>query len=273
MNKDFYIHGFEKEEQDRLALMNTLLNDKCLSKLKMNGTEHVLDIGCGLGQFSRSIARKLEERKGRVVGVEKETDQFKQAIALASRDNEPGLVEFRLGSAYELPLLTSEWGTFDLVHMRFLLEHLHDRSKALSQAHLALGDGGRIVLCDDDHSNFVLAPECKGFIRLWDVYCKVFEARGNDPLIGRRLVTLLHDSGFKGYYTDMIFYGSCQSQPDFRGHVENLLGVLQGTKRPVLQQRFIYEEDFIDCINEIQEWATKPDAAIWYSLNWAEGVK
>ena len=54
-----YIHGSSPKEQRRLAGLNELLNQACLSELALKGKESVLDIGRGLGQFTRAIARSV----------------------------------------------------------------------------------------------------------------------------------------------------------------------------------------------------------------------
>ena len=51
---------------------------------------------------------------------------MKPAHSLAAADHESALVEFRQGDVYDLPLSKHEWGHFDVVHSRFLLEHVPD---------------------------------------------------------------------------------------------------------------------------------------------------
>ncbi len=58
--------------------------------------------------------------------MERSTAQLAEARRLAERDGEEGLVDFRLGEAMHLPLRDQEWGTFDVAHARFILEHVPD---------------------------------------------------------------------------------------------------------------------------------------------------
>jgi SAM-dependent methyltransferase len=214
-----YIHGTHQKEQERLYILNQLLNQRCLDKIKTNGHEQVLDIGSGLGVFSRMLARALPN--GRVVGIEKSDDQLKRCQKLALEDNESALVDFRSGGAYDLPLLPYEWGSFDLVFMRFLLEHLADPVCALRQAREALKPGGRIVLIDDDHANFRISPATPAFEKLWDLYCRLYHQRGNDPYIGRNLVTLLHQATFRDFKIDFVLFGAAKAEKDFIHYANN----------------------------------------------------
>ena len=151
-----YIHGTSPEEQRRLTLLNTvLLNEPSLKELALAGGEKILDVGSGLGQFSRAMAKKAGRK---VLGVEQSEEQIREAVAQSRHDGEESLVEFRQGDARDLPLSVAEWGSFDLVHTRFVLEHIPDPLSVVRQMVRAARSGGRIVLADDDHENLRLCP-------------------------------------------------------------------------------------------------------------------
>src|SRR5207249_1224128 len=131
-------------------------------------------------------------KKGTVLAVERSAEQIAEARLLAARDGEEGRVEFRQGDALDPPLKPAEWGSFDVVHARFLLEHLPDPLQAVRILVEAARPGGRIVLEDDDHEVLRLWPDPPGFAELWRAYQRSFDRLGNDPYVGRRLVSLLH---------------------------------------------------------------------------------
>src|ERR1044072_3855889 len=118
-----YIHGSKPEEERRLSCLNELLNRACLREMALSGNELVLDIGSGLGQFTRDMARAVVP-DGRVIGVEQDKQQLAEAQRQALEAGEMNLVEWRLGDALTLPLVKREWGTFDVAHARFVLEHV-----------------------------------------------------------------------------------------------------------------------------------------------------
>src|SRR5581483_1643443 len=124
-NKNQYLHGTAPDEQDRLGLMNELLNANSLREMNLAPGQRVLDVGCGLGQLSRDMARQVGP-SGAVVGIERSTEQLSVARRLAAEAGEERLVDFRAGPAEQLPLAAAEWGTFDVAHARFLLEHVPD---------------------------------------------------------------------------------------------------------------------------------------------------
>jgi 16S rRNA A1518/A1519 N6-dimethyltransferase RsmA/KsgA/DIM1 with predicted DNA glycosylase/AP lyase activity len=93
-----YIHGSSPEEQHRLFLLNGILNESCLRELNLQQGEKVLDLGSGLGQFTRLIAQTVGS-SGHVVGIERDQNQILQANGLADRSGESELVVFRKGDA------------------------------------------------------------------------------------------------------------------------------------------------------------------------------
>src|SRR5262245_34881869 len=54
-----YIHGTSADEQARLSRLNEWLNAGCLGEVGRRAGVRVLDVGCGLGQFSRLLGREL----------------------------------------------------------------------------------------------------------------------------------------------------------------------------------------------------------------------
>src|SRR5262249_31201580 len=102
----------------RLSLMQGLVNEAELGVVDLSGARAILDVGAGLGQMTRSLARAATPG-ARVIGVERDPRQIAEANQQAEAAGEKDLVEIREGRAEALPLEASEWGTFDLAHARF----------------------------------------------------------------------------------------------------------------------------------------------------------
>ncbi len=266
-----YIHGTGSEEQQRLTLLNTvLLNEECLKQMGLLGGERILDVGSGLGQFSRAMARKS---KTVVLGIERSEEQIGEARRQSKTDHEEGLVEFRKGDARELPLREDEWGTFDLAWTRFVLEHVPDPLNVVKQMVRAVRKGARVVLADDDHDILRLYPEIPEFVKLWNAYMQTYTALGNDPIVGRKLVSFLHEAGAAPVRNTWIFFGSCSGDRRFDIYVDNLIGVIAGAKEEIVKQGLFEEKRFDRVISSFGSWSKQPEAALWYGVAWAEGMK
>jgi SAM-dependent methyltransferase len=271
-----YIHGSSSTERQRLALMNELINARCLQALQLRQEQRVLDVGAGTGQFTRLMSQHLP-LTSRIVAVERNPEQRNAALELAATQSDSAAtgcsIDFRLGDAFDLPLSPDEWGRFDLAHTRFLLEHVADPLGVVQQMVKAVRPGGRIVLLDDDHDLLRFWPEPPGLADAWQAYFESYRAIGNDPLIGRKLPQLLHQAGAVPSRIDYVLYGACSGEAAFAGIVGNLVGVLQGARATVLATSKVLAEEYDQAVLALQRFATVPGATIWYVINFAEGIK
>lgn len=265
-----YIHGNEPEEQARLSTLNTLLNVRSLDALRLRGDERVLDVGSGLGQLSRAMARALGPG-GTVVAVERDPKQLAEALRQAASAGEEGWVDWRQGDAVELPLAEEEWGTFDLVHSRFVLEHVKNPLAVVCSMVRAARPGGRVVLEDDDHDLLRLWPEVPEFDTLWRAYVEVYDRLGNDPYVGRRLTALLRQAGAEPTRNDQLFFGSCTGDASLGAFVANFAGLLEGSAQQIVSMTPVGQEALRSGIETFRRWGQRDDAALWYVTCWAEG--
>lgn len=263
-----YIHGSSAEEHARLAWMNDLLNARELAAVAPRGDERALEMGAATALFARALAGRLA--RGSVIAVERDDQQL--AAARRNAEGCPNL-ELRQGDVLAPPLAAGEWGSFDLVHARFLLEHLEAPGEAVAVMVRAARPGGRIVLVDDDHDNLRLWPEAPRFLRVWRAYCEQYSLRGLDPCIGRRLAALLHAAGATAMRTDAIHFGACAGMPEFEPALDNLTEVVAGAADAVAASGCLAESSIRAGLAELRSWRERPDAALWYALPFAAGTK
>ncbi len=263
-----YIHGTDPVEQARLASINDLLNAACLQELALTGGERILDVGSGLGQFARAMARAA---KRPVVGIERSPEQLAEAKRLANVAGEEKWLELRQGDVAALPLADSEWGTFDVAFARFLLEHVPDPLSVVRTLVRAVRPGGRVVLADDDHDVMRLHPEPPGLRPIWEAFVRSYDRNGNDPFVGRRLPSLLHQAGAIPVRARWVFFGGCSGEPRFEPLVANLAQNLRGAREPILATGMIDAVGMDVALAALEAWGHRPDAAIWYATAWAEG--
>jgi SAM-dependent methyltransferase len=271
MSED-YIHGFSAEEQRRLTRMQDILNEAELNALELGGVCSLLDVGAGLGQMTRALARRLGPG-ARVVGVERDPRQRAEAVQQAAAAGEEKLVEMRAGDAGNLPLSDHERGTFDVAHARFLLEHVSDPLAVVREMVAAVRPGGRVVLFDDDHELLRLWPAGARAERAWRAHWESYRDRGRDPLVGRRLAELLHEAGARPVRVTTVFYGAVTGEPLFDLVVDNLIGVLDGAAEALDASGALSRAEMEAALAALASWRRTPCAAVWYSLPLAEGVR
>lgn len=262
--------GTLPSEQDRLLRLNKTLNPGCLARLRLEGGEKILDVGSGLGVFARDMARTSASQ---VVCVERDARQIERCHELAGDQRESALLDVREGDARELPLTDAEWGTFDVVHARFVLEHVSDPQRVVESMVAAVRPGGRVILADEDHDMTRLWPSLPVFNELWRSFIQAFRSVGNDPFIGRRLPAMLALGGLLPTRTDGLFHGGCAGAPHWEVVIENLLGTLLATRADILLSSAISEDLFDESLICLREWSQGRDATVWSQVCWAEAVK
>jgi ubiquinone/menaquinone biosynthesis C-methylase UbiE len=267
MSSSTYMHGTSAEEQERLELMNGLLNRQALDLLDLRGNERILEMGAGTGIFAHAMASSLSG--GRVLGIERDPEQIQGGSRrCAAVDN----LELRRGDALDPPLTDDEWGSFDVVHARFLLEHVEDPLAVVRTMARAGKPGGRVVLVDDDHSLMRVWPEPEGFFDLWQGYVRQYDHLGMDAYVGRRLAALLHEAELTPSRTSLLFYGGASGELQFPAVIENLVGVFEGVSDRMIASGDLTREGYDAALANLKDWSRQPGSALWYGLPWAEGT-
>jgi SAM-dependent methyltransferase len=112
---------------------------RCLDKLghAFRGDEALLDAGCGDG----GVARLLRARVRDVTAFDVEPS--------AAWSEAPGL-RFLVADAEAVPF---EDGSFDVVHSKDSLHHMHDPARALAEYHRVLRPGGVALIVEANRYN------------------------------------------------------------------------------------------------------------------------
>jgi len=100
----------------------------------------VLNLGCGPGGETAGFA---QDGAAAVFGIDIEGSRLKAAARFAAKTVPGGPIMFARGDGNRLPFRD---GTFDIVTMRDVMEHLERPLDALLEARRVLAPGGRIHL-------------------------------------------------------------------------------------------------------------------------------
>jgi SAM-dependent methyltransferase len=188
---DYLLANDWHEQRRRLAGLEAWFDPGTIRHLEALGVEsgwQCLEVGAGGG----SIAAWLCERVGtggRVVATDLDT-RFLDALQA------PHLAVWRHNiMTDDLPNCA-----FDLIHARFVVEHLADRASALRRMAGALKPGGWLLVEDTDSASWAPDPavgaEAAALFTRWTAaYARLFERNGMTIYAGRRLYSELHTLG------------------------------------------------------------------------------
>jgi ubiquinone/menaquinone biosynthesis C-methylase UbiE len=107
---------------------------------QINGSERVLDVGCGIGGPSRYLASKFGCQ---VTGLDLTADFIALAAMLAQRTRLADKVTYRQGDALDLPFADA---SFDLVWSQNAAMNIADRDRLYGEMRRVLTPAGRLAL-------------------------------------------------------------------------------------------------------------------------------
>ena len=126
-----------------------------MRRLELEGTERILDVGCGTGELLARLAAK--HPAAQLAGL----DPVAEMLEVARQKLRPG-VDLRVGWANELPWPDE---SFDLVVSCNMFHYITHPVEAVAEMDRVLRPGGRIVItdwCDD----YVACRLCNVYLRL-----------------------------------------------------------------------------------------------------------
>lgn len=130
----------------------------------------------------------------------------------------------------------------------------------------------RVILSDDDYDGLRLWPEPPGFSSVWNAYQRTYDRHSNDPIVGRRLVQLLHQADLRPRRNTLVFFGGCAGDPDFEDVVRNIASIVDEAIDDIVATGL--SRDAVTAgLDALIAWSKAPDSAVWFGMSWAEGIR
>jgi ubiquinone/menaquinone biosynthesis C-methylase UbiE len=200
-----YLHGTSLSERRRLEAQAGLLGGAgFLPPLR---EMRVLDVGCGTGAIAREVAGRVAP--GEVVGLDRDPEQLAAARELA--EGAGIALTLTLGSVEELPFRDR---SFDAAYCRFLLEHLPDPLRAITEMARVVRPGGWICALEWEPDALVMHPACPNVLAVWQAIYAFQAATGVDPRVGRRLYALFQQADLVDVEADTLAWSVTAGQPE-----------------------------------------------------------
>lgn len=199
----------ERLELRACADSEIAVRDAYLTLLGVLPGERVLDVGCGSGAVTRTLAQRVAPG-GQAVGVDASSALLKAARTLAEKAGVSDTVEFKQGDCRSLPYTDA---SFDAVVAATTLSHVPDPGRALTEMVRVTRPGGRVGVFDVDGDmclfahpdreltrRIVAAYSDQGWVNSWLM-------RGLPAQLGELGITHVRTRGFMpletaGYYAN-----------------------------------------------------------------------
>lgn len=185
-----YVHGYSARESVRLLDQATTLAELLHADTRYPPGSRVLEIGCGIGAQSVTLASRSPGAT--IVAVDVSEDSVRGARGRL-RSADLGNVLFGQADLYALPFARA---SCDHVFVCFVLEHLPRPSEALVNLMAVLKPGGTITVIEGDHGSAYFHPDSPYARRAIQCLIDLQASAGGNALIGRALYPLLRGAGF-----------------------------------------------------------------------------
>jgi len=194
MSENLYLHSYTKDEVElnRLRLLERIVDPTTtyhLKKIGISESSNCLEVGAGAGSIAEWLSKYVGP-KGRVVATDTDM-RFLQGISAPN-------LEVR---QHDITKDELEEGYYDLVHCRYVLEHLTEPEKALKRMAEAVRHGGWLLIEGADYGPWLSAdandPTATSFTMICRSVIDFLKKRGiADPFFGRRVPELMEQIEF-----------------------------------------------------------------------------
>jgi 2-polyprenyl-3-methyl-5-hydroxy-6-metoxy-1,4-benzoquinol methylase len=252
MDEHQYIINSGISGAERLkVLFETLLpgTKSLFSRAEINNANKILDIGCGGGDITDEITNEN-------LLAEVDAYDFDELIIeiAKKRLSDKKNINFKIFDISSGELKTEE---YDLIIARFLLSHLKNPQNAIEKFKTALKIGGKIIVEDVDFDGHFCYPESPAFNKYVEYYTKASMIRGMDPFIGKKLLLMLHEAGFKNIDMEIV-------NPAFNSGKGKLMGILtlKNIAPAILNEQLADIEELTQNIKELEEFTERLDSLL-----------
>ncbi len=207
-----YLHGYSPQEQDRLYRQAGQLEHVVHDRLPFRRARSLLEVGCGVGAQTEILLRHFPDLH--VTGVDLSKENLEKAQAnLLRRPWTEGRYTLVESSAENL---TFDAESFDGAFLCFILEHVRDPSKVLSEVRRCLRPGSKVVVSEVQNASFFVDPYSPQTLAYWMAFNDHQLEIGGDPFVGAKLGNLLQAVGFKDVSTEVKTFLLDNRQPGER---------------------------------------------------------
>ena len=265
---DTYVHGYHLRENERLQDQAGTLVDLLHSDTAYPGGSMVLEVGCGVGAQTVTLAQRSPD--ARFTSVDLSADSIAEA---KRRADGAGLVnvEFRQADIFALPF---DAESFDHIFVCFVLEHLSRPVEALTILERLLRAGGTITVIEGDHGSTYFHPDSPAAHAAIQCLVEMQREAGGNALIGRQIYPLMVKAGFEAVRVSprMVYVDS--SRPDLVDGFtrKTFTAMIEGVRESTIAAGLIKPASFDAGVKDLHR-TTEADGVFCYTFFKGVGEK
>jgi SAM-dependent methyltransferase len=268
MENKQYVHGYSDREairlNDQAATLDSIIHNDTLFAIG----SYVLEAGCGVGAQTKIIATKNPNCS--FLSVDISNVSITEAKLMAAQMDIKN-VQFEQADLYHL---TYDDETFDSIIICFVLEHLKNPIKVLSELKRVLKKGGTIVAIEGDHGSTFFYPHSSEAHQAIDCQVKLQANNGGNSNIGRELFPLFQSAGLENtFVSPKMVYVDASRHNLVDGFIKNTFtAMIEGVGDQAISEGIIDKQTFEKGIKDLYRTA-EPDGVFTYTFFKGFGTK
>lgn len=256
-----YIHGFTREEQDRLFRQARIHEEIIFSKVDFSDCEKIIEIGSGVGAQTRILLERYP--KTFIQCVDASPTQVARAKEALSEELTRGQIKI---DSQDAKHLTYPDDSFDGAFICWLLEHVQNPLDILIEARRVLRSGGVIYCNEVFNATFYVHPYSPATLKFWMEFNDYQWSLKGDPFVGGKLANYLMKAGFQNITTQVLTHQYDNRMPKRRSSfLDYWTNLLMSGADNLLKAKRVTPEIIKDMQAEMKAMKTDPDSVIFYS--------
>lgn len=264
-----YLHGFTDEERDRLRRQARQLEQAIYRDVDLWRCRELLEVGCGVGAQTEVLLRRFPGLK--ITGVERSEsnlDAARQYIA-----GLPGAADRFEGALADAESLPWEAATFDSAFLCWVLEHVGDPMRVLSEVRRVLRPGSPVVITEVQNATFFIDPYSPNTLDFWRAFNDRQLEIGGDPFVGAKLGNLLLAVGYSDIETRVRTFHLDSRRPGERAEFLAYWTELLLSGAPELEKAGLISQETVEGMKgELEQVGRDPNAVFFYSFVQARAI-
>jgi ubiquinone/menaquinone biosynthesis C-methylase UbiE len=258
---DGYIHGFSKEEQDRLYKQARVHEEIIFSKIDFSNCKDIIEVGSGVGAQTQILLERYPLAKIECVDASAtQVARAKEALIDAVTDKR---VEIQVADALHLPFQENR---FDGAFVCWLLEHVQNPVGILQEIQRVLRSGGMIYCNEVFNASFYLHPYSPATLKFWMEFNDQQWSLKGDPFVGGKLANYLMKAGYQNITTHVLTHQYDNRMPKKRASfIDYWTNLLLSGAASLIEAGRVTDEIVKEMTRELQKLKNDPDAVIFYS--------
>jgi len=236
---------------------------KQISLLEIKKGTKVLDAGCGTGSFARAVAKIVLPEVVKAIDIDQ---VFIEEARVLSNKGGITNIDFRVGDLYNLDFPSH---TFDVVHCIFVLPHLKDPAKGVSELARVTKSGGHVATMDEGGLYVYPPGSLDKFFGLFGKLGQWREAtQKTDSVVKPNAHSLFTNIGLTqiSVYPIPTYASSRETPRELKDLVTVPRQLIEIYRSEIVAKGFMNEREYAQGMDELEKWLQRPDS-FWLVLS------